>query len=118
MGHGRGQTAAERAHAAAARAELAGKRAAELRSRLESLTAGHHPSPWTSNTAQAAYDQSVLHADAARRSAMVAFTRAADAHRAAAGAAQRRGNLARALQHRDLAAADDLCAAALAETDD
>jgi hypothetical protein len=49
---------------------------------------------------------------------MVAFTRAAVAHRAAADLAEARGDFARALQHREFAAEDDACAAILVVTEE
>jgi len=117
MGTSREQTAGERARAAAERGELAGQRVADLRSRRQSLDDGQRSSAWTSDAARTAYEQSLLLAAAARRCALDAFRNAADAHRAAALGAERCGDLARAQQHLDLAAADDLRAVSLAQTD-
>jgi len=109
----RAGAAALRARQAGERAKQAGERAAQLRERLPELPMHHVPSAWTFESAQAVHDRSVMLAAAARRSAVLAYTRAADAHRSAADVAQSLGRLVRAQEHRDLADADDLSAAAL-----
>lgn len=70
----------------------------------------------TRDAAQAAYEQSVALTAEAKRSAIGAFNRAADAHRLAAEVARSLGDQARASQHLELARADDLSAEALAST--
>lgn len=107
----------ERARAAAERAVLAGQRIAELERRLHSLRGGESQIV-DADVARAAYDQSAVLAAEGRQSAIVAFSRAAVAHRAAAEAARSRGDVERALQHLELARADDLSADALARTGD
>jgi hypothetical protein len=114
---GRGDTAADRARAAGERAARAGQRAAELHRRLRSLAEGGGSPEGASAAARAAYEESVVLAAVARKSAGEAFARAADAHRAAAELAQSRGDLVQAKHHRDLAEADDLSAAGLALTE-
>jgi hypothetical protein len=110
----RGQEAADRARDAAERAAGAGQRVAELQRRLQCLRGSGKPSGWTPDAARAAYERSVVLAAESRRSAIVAFNRAADAHRAAAEAARSPGDRDRELEHLELAGADDLSAAALA----
>ena len=70
---------------------------------------------WTADAAVAAYELSLLRAAEARQFATAAYTRAASAHRVAAEGAESRGDRDGAQRHRDLAAADDLSAAALAQ---
>ena len=111
----RGLAAAGRARLAAERAALAAERGAAVRGRLDAVAAGRNPSSLTLVAARAAYDQSTLLVAASRRRAALAFAHSADAHRAAADAALARGNLDRAQQQVDLAAADDLSGAALAK---
>ena len=109
----RGRAAAARAEGAAERAARAAQRVAELRTRLESLTRGEGPSRTSVAAATAAFNESLALASDARRSAADAFIRAAHAHRAAATAAQLRGDPRRAQWHRELAASDERSAAAL-----
>jgi hypothetical protein len=71
--------------------------------------------PWTAEAARIAYEESQLLAAEARAFAVAAYSRAADAHRTAALAAEARGDLVRAQEHRKLAVADDSRAAALAQ---
>src|SRR3954469_1473758 len=105
---GQSQIAADRARTAGERAQRARLRTSDLRSRIEALAAGVKVSALTCDSAVDAYHQAVLEAELARKSAKVAFSRAADAHRAAGAAAQALGDVDGARRHHGLAVADDL----------
>lgn len=103
----------ERARLAGERAQAAGQRAFDLQSRLQALAEGQNSTPWTLDKARDAQARSAADASTARQSAVIAYGRAADAHRAAALMATIAGDSERAQNHRDLALADDARAAAL-----
>ncbi|MBV9832620.1 MAG: hypothetical protein JOZ82_13585 [Marmoricola sp.] len=116
MSSSRSEDYVDRARQAGARAQSAGRRAAALHARLETLITGGGSTTWTLDMAQAARDQSAADAASAVRSALVAYSRAAGAHRSVAAMARSVGDVDLARRHSDCAAADDERASLLARS--